>query len=73
VKDTVDRLWTSAAGDQQAKILTWISEIPFQDDHHAARSNRTEHTGEWLLRHEKFEEWTGSSQSTILWLHGIRM
>jgi hypothetical protein len=57
---------------ERLEILTWISDIPYESNHYTARKERTEGTGEWLLRHKQYREWRGSSTSTILWLHGIR-
>jgi ankyrin repeat domain-containing protein 50 len=57
---------------ERLEILTWVSDIPYESNHYTARKERTDGTGEWLLRHERYREWRGSSASTILWLHGIR-
>jgi hypothetical protein len=57
---------------ERLEILTWISDIPYESNHYTAREERTDGTGEWLLRHERYREWRESSASTILWLHGIR-
>ena len=57
---------------ERLKILDWISGIPYEEDHSFARQGRTSGTGKWLLRHEKYREWRGSSASMILWLHGDR-
>jgi hypothetical protein len=29
-------------------------------------------TGQWLIARAEFQEWQKSSESSILWLHGIR-
>ena len=57
---------------ERSEILTWVSDIQYESNHYTARKERTDGTGEWLLRHERYREWRGSSASTILWLHGIR-
>jgi ankyrin repeat domain-containing protein 50 len=57
---------------ERSEILTWVSDIQYESNHYTARKERTDGTGEWLLRHERYQEWRGSSASTILWLHGIR-
>ncbi|KAH0565685.1 hypothetical protein GP486_000925 [Trichoglossum hirsutum] len=56
---------------ERSEILTWVSGIPYEDNHYTARKGRTDGTGEWLLRHERYRGWRGFSASTILWLHGI--
>lgn len=58
---------------ERLEILAWVSDIPYESYHYAACKGRTGKTGEWLLRHELYREWRGSSASMILWLHGIRM
>jgi hypothetical protein len=57
---------------ERSEILTWVSDIQYEGNHYTARKERADGTGEWLLRHERYREWRGSSASTILWLHGIR-
>jgi hypothetical protein len=68
VADLHDRLGES----ERHEILTWLSDIPYESNHYTACKGRTDGTGKWLLRHERYGEWRGSSASTILWLHGIR-
>ena len=57
---------------ERLNILQWISSIPYAENHFFARQERTNGTGGWLLRHEKYREWRISSASMILWLHGDR-
>ena len=57
---------------EREKILIWISEIPYLRLHWTARKDRTEGTGGWILAHEQYLKWKRSSQSMILWLHGVR-
>jgi hypothetical protein len=68
----VDILSSLAKGDEQNKILSWISEIQFQKIHNLAKDGRTANTGQWLIEHKEFREWCTLDQSKILWLHGIR-
>ena len=57
---------------ERLDILQWISEIKYEEDHIFARQGWTDGTGEWLLKHERYRIWRGSSISGILWLHGNR-
>lgn len=57
---------------ERQKILEWISDIPYEENHLSACEGRTNGTGKWLLRHQQYHEWRSSSASTILWLHGER-
>jgi len=68
----VTKLWDRLNDSRRTKILAWVSSIPYEDNHYTARQGRVSNTGEWLLRHERYREWRGSSASMILWLHGIR-
>ena len=58
--------------DKRNKILSWVSDIPYEEIHYVARKGWTKGTGKWLLNHERHVEWRASSASTILWLHGMR-
>ena len=58
--------------DKRNKILSWVSDIPYEEIHYVARKGWTNGTGKWLLDHERYVEWRASSTSTILWLHGMR-
>jgi len=68
----VTKLWERLEDSRRTKILTWTSSIPYEDNHYTARQGHVGSTGEWLLKHEMYREWRGSSASMILWLHGIR-
>jgi hypothetical protein len=68
----VAKLWERLEDSRRIKILTWASSIPYEDNHYTARQEHVDSTGEWLLKHEMYREWRGSSASMILWLHGIR-
>ena len=68
----VAALYDKLNESERCEILTWVSDIPYESNHYTARRGRTDGTGEWLLRHDRYREWRGSSASTILWLHGIR-
>lgn len=52
-------------------ILRSLSTLPYPSHHQAAVRGRLDGSGEWLLHHQAFRSWRGSSSSTILWLHGI--
>jgi ankyrin repeat domain-containing protein 50 len=68
----VAKLWDRSNNSRRSRILAWASSIPYEDNHYTAREGHVSSTGEWLLRHERYREWRGSSASMILWLHGIR-
>lgn len=58
--------------DERSKILQWISSVEYAKHHLTAAEDRVKGTGEWLFRKNDFIAWQSSSDSTILWLHGIR-
>ena len=56
-----------------SEILTWISSVPYEENHVFNRGKRLDGTGEWLFAAEhqpEFAEWRSSNQSSILWLLG---
>ena len=67
----VSRMHAHLDETEQAKILMWISNIPYKENHITARQGRTEGTGVWLIEHERYLSWRKCSTSTILWLHGF--
>jgi hypothetical protein len=73
MKSKVSDLWDHMVDDEHMKILTWASSITHIDNHNIAAKGRTSDTGTWLLNHDVYQRWDGSDQSSILWLHGIRM
>ncbi|KAK1498735.1 hypothetical protein CABS01_10510 [Colletotrichum abscissum] len=68
--DTSQLLKLSQETDRQT-ILRSLSTLPYPSHHQAAVRGRLDGSGEWLLHHQAFRSWRGSSSSTILWLHGI--
>jgi hypothetical protein len=68
----VAALWDRSTQSEHSNILRWASDIPYEDNHYAAREGRTAGTGQWLLMHDRYREWRGSSASMMLWLHGSR-
>lgn len=60
------------SAQERLQILQWISKSEYGAHHLSFRKQRLDGTGEWLLAHPKFQDWQNSSESSILWLHGIR-
>ena len=73
VIDTVVEIHDSLARDQRLEILRWLSTVPYREHHKNSVSDVLDQSGTWLQRHADFKEWSTSSCSVILWLHGIRM
>lgn len=57
-------------GDKRLKILEWLSTVKFMDHHAFSSGRRQKRTGEWLLQNRKFQGWSTSKDSSILWLRG---
>lgn len=57
------------SGEKRANVLEWLSDVPYQDHHKLSQGRRQEGTGQWLLQHDKFDNWRKSSQS-MLWFRG---
>ena len=68
----VAALYEKVNSSERLKLLEWISDIRYEENHFFARQGRTRGTGEWLLQHKRYREWRASSASMILWLHGDR-
>ncbi len=54
------------------EILDWMSDVPYGFNQKRVNEQRTADTCQWLLRHDRYQEWQDTSASTILWLHGNR-
>ena len=72
IDSRVAALYKKVTSSERLKLLEWISDIRYEENHFFARQGRTRGTGQWLLQHEKYREWRESSASMILWLHGDR-
>ncbi len=68
----VEALLDRSDQSERCQMLQWASDIPYESNHSAAKSGRTEGTAEWISKHPTFCDWRASSASTIIWLHGIR-
>lgn len=72
VIDTVNEIRDNLTKDQRLDVLRWISTVPYRKHHMNSVSDVLDQSGAWLQRHDHFSEWSTSSCSAILWLHGIR-
>ena len=72
IDSQIASLWDCSNQKDHCNLLNWISDIAYEEIHNSAKKGRTPKTGEWLLNHPIYREWSESSASMILWLHGIR-
>lgn len=70
IESTVSAVWTYLADNERAKILMWISTVPYEDNHESARQGHTPGTGDWIFQDSCYRSWNSGSSSIILWLHG---
>ncbi len=68
----VAALFDMSSQAEVCAILQWVSSVPYESNHSAAKAGRTDGTAEWILRHPTFCQRRQSSASMMLWLHGIR-
>lgn len=68
--DKVSQLYRTIEAQELRETLNFISETHVGSQHHRRTKEKTEGTGTWLLKHEKFRNWEDSSSSSILWLTG---
>lgn len=66
----VSAIWSTMQEIERNTLLTWLSEISYQDDHKDARKGRTELTGHWIFQRSEYENWENSEKSSILLLNG---
>src|SRR5947207_7886762 len=57
---------------ERNKILSWISNIPYESHHKAIAAKRLQGTCGWLLTRQEYQDWINSAVSETFWLHGIR-
>jgi nucleoside-triphosphatase THEP1 len=52
-------------------LHNWISRIEYWKHHKIVFDDLHPGSGEWLLNKNEFESWESSTQTSVLWLHGI--
>lgn len=52
------------------KILKWISDIAYYENHQLVRESRTVGTCDWVIQTPQFREWETNGSSIRLWLYG---
>jgi hypothetical protein len=59
---------------ENRKILSWLSQLRFEDTQKDILSKRHPGTGEWFLKLDKFQKWRDGNDNAppILWCSGIR-
>ncbi|KAL9102975.1 MAG: hypothetical protein Q9163_001928 [Psora crenata] len=57
--------------EDSARLLQWLSTVPYKKHHRASCDDLLQGSGLWLQRTAEFQEWTIASNSSLLWLHGI--
>ncbi|KAK8034079.1 hypothetical protein PG993_009074 [Apiospora rasikravindrae] len=72
IQESSTNSWQIMMGEEQSKILQWISQIRYLEDHHIAKKDIADNTAYWILQHEAYKRWRDSEQSETLWLHGIQ-
>ncbi|KAI0018150.1 hypothetical protein F4780DRAFT_542587 [Xylariomycetidae sp. FL0641] len=71
LQSSIEKAWVTLDHSQRAAMLNWVSPIESKSDHNHAKRDITEHTGEWLLCHNRYLEWIEAPSSQMLWVHGI--
>ncbi|KAI5782377.1 hypothetical protein DFH27DRAFT_579250 [Peziza echinospora] len=57
--------------DTLAMTLDWLSDLQFEERHHAISSQRKPNTGNWFLKHEAFLDWCEGQEKRVLFCPGI--
>ena len=63
---------TAWVEEERRDLLLWLSQIDYESHHEDLRTGILPDSGQWLIQSQEFVEWSQSSASSILWLHGIR-
>lgn len=66
--ETIDK---RSGEEDRLRILAWLSPIPYFQHHKMVYGELLQGTGRWLLEDSQHVEWRDTSQSAMLWLHGI--
>ena len=69
--DKISDVYDMMEEDQMVKILNWLSKVQHESLHIAVQNGRLESSGKWLINSSLFRRWLTSSESSILWMHGI--
>jgi SpoVK/Ycf46/Vps4 family AAA+-type ATPase len=57
--------------NERLRIFEWLTSIEYSNHHRTKTKMLLPDSGKWLLRKKEFQNWMASSNSSILWLHGI--
>jgi hypothetical protein len=66
---TLDVLAHQRVQDKE-DLLNWLSDFPYEETHEGRYSKKHPGTGDWLLQHDRFQDWIESTGSAVLWCHG---
>jgi hypothetical protein len=58
--------------EEREDLLGWLSKIHYNVHHRHNLQGILVHSGDWLINEPSFIQWRDSSQTSVLWLHGIR-
>ncbi|CAD6592435.1 MAG: hypothetical protein ASARMPRED_006266 [Alectoria sarmentosa] len=62
---------TNQMKEERLEVLQWLSSVQYRKHHQSLSKGLLEGTGSWLLAKPQFVDWSNSSVSSVLWLHGI--
>jgi ankyrin repeat domain-containing protein 50 len=72
IEEQVSQVLVKLSDDEQLWTLEWMSNVFFRSHHDEISRRRTIGTGDWLLRHDRFEEWHHTSSTAIMLVYGAR-
>ncbi|KAH8646790.1 ankyrin repeat-containing domain protein [Xylariales sp. PMI_506] len=56
--------------ESRAKMVVWLSDSPIHLHHEIVSQLRTPNSGQWLLDHPTYRNWSRKSSPSALWIHG---
>uniref|UniRef100_A0A0B7JZL9 Uncharacterized protein n=1 Tax=Bionectria ochroleuca TaxID=29856 RepID=A0A0B7JZL9_BIOOC len=65
IKDVVSQVGANQVSEIERKILDWITNITYGNEHSDIRNKRLPKTSEWLLETEEYHDWVSNSGKTL--------
>ena len=63
---------SSDSSTLKSNILRWLSKAMVLESHEQVKSDRYNDTCQWFLDSSEVIDWKDATESSLLWVHGIR-
>ncbi|CAH0052895.1 unnamed protein product, partial [Clonostachys solani] len=65
IKDVMTQVGANQVSQIERKILDWITDITYGNEHSDIRNKRLPKTSEWLLKTKEYHDWVSNSGKTL--------